>query len=423
MSAEAARNHSGAAPSGRVVVTGLGGVTPLGVGVDTFWPRLLAGESGVRRITLIDPSPYITQIAAEVRDFDPGDWLEKKEARRVDRVIAFSVSAATQALRDSNLVFDEELRDATGVMIGSGIGGLWTMQEQTHNLYERGPGKMSPFFVPYMIANMSSGMVSILNDLRGPNVCPVTACSTAANAIGDAYHVIKRGDAVVMLAGGSEAAINDIGIGGFCAARAMSTRNDDPEGASRPFDLTRDGFVMGEGAAVMVLEDRDHALARGANIYGEVLGYGMSSDAFHVTNPHPEGRGAASAMRMAMNRAGIEPSQIGYINAHGTSTPVGDVHEVKAIEKVFGDHAHRVAISSTKSMVGHTLGAAGALEGLFCLLAMRDGMLPPTINLHTPDPECDLDFVPNVARPAQVEYALSNSFGFGGHNVSLVFGR
>ena len=412
-----------AGPSGRVVVTGVGAITPLGLSVEAMWPRLLAGESGIERITLVDPAPYTTQIAAEVKGFDPADWLDKKEARRVDRVMAFAVASATQALQDANLPFDEELRDQTGVMIGSGIGGLWTMQEQTHALYERGPGKMSPFFVPYMIANMPSGIVSILNDLRGPNVCPVTACSTAANAIGDAYHIIKRGDARVMLAGGSEAAINDIGIGGFCAARAMSTRNDDPHGSSRPFDAQRDGFVMGEGSAVFVLEDRDFALARGAKIYGEILGYGMSADAYHVTTPHPEGRGASAAMRMALKRAGLQPSQIGYINAHGTSTGTGDPHEVKAIKNVFGEDAYKVAISSTKSMIGHTLGAAGALEGLFCLLAMRDDKLPPTINQEFPDPECDLDFVPNVARDAHVEYTLSNSFGFGGHNVSLIFGR
>jgi 3-oxoacyl-[acyl-carrier-protein] synthase II len=282
---------------------------------------------------------------------------------------------------------------------------------------------MSPFFVPYMIANMASGMVSIMNDLRGPNICPVTACSTAANALGDAYHFIKRGDAMVMVAGGAEAAINDIGIAGFCAARAMSNRNDDPHGASRPFDRDRDGFVMGEGSAVMVLEDRDFALARGAKIYGEILGYGLSADAFHVTNPHPEGRGATKAMMMAMDRAGVTPDQIDYINAHGTSTMAGDLHEVKAIKKAFGDDAYKVAISSTKSMIGHTLGAAGALEALFCLLAMRDGKIPPTINLENPDPECDLDFVPNVARDAKVDITLSNSFGFGGHNVSLIFGK
>lgn len=409
------------APSGRVVVTGLGAVTPLGNSVEAFWPRLLAGESGIRRIQQIDPTPYPTQIGGEVVDFDPADWLEKKEARRVDRAIAFAIAAATQALRDANLPLDEDLKDATGVIVGSGVGGLWTMQEQTHNLYERGVSKMSPFFVPYMIANMPSGMISIMNDLRGPNVAPVTACSTGANALGDAYHVIKRGDAVAMVAGGTEAAINDIGVAGFCAARAMSTRNDEPTRASRPFDLNRDGFVLGEGAGVVVLEDRDHAIARGAHIYGEVIGYGMSADAYHVTNPHPEGRGASAAMRHALRHAGITPEQIDYVNAHGTSTPSGDPHEVKALKNVFGEAAYKVPVSSTKSMIGHTLGAAGAIEAIICLLAMRDGKLPPTINYETPDPECDLDCVPNVARDAKVDITLSNSFGFGGHNVSLIF--
>jgi 3-oxoacyl-[acyl-carrier-protein] synthase II len=409
------------APSGRVVVTGLGAVTPLGNSIETFWPRLLAGESGIRRIEQIDPTPYPTQIAGEVVDFDPADWLEKKEARRVDPAIAYAVAAATQALRDANLPLDDDLKDATGVIIGSGVGGLWTMQHQTHNLYEKGVSKMSPFFVPYMIANMPSGIVSIMNDLRGPNVAPVTACSTGANALGDAYHVIKRGDAIAMVAGGTEAAINDIGVAGFCAARAMSTRNDEPTRASRPFDLDRDGFVLGEGAGVVVLEDRDHAIARGAHIYGEVIGYGMSADAYHVTNPHPEGRGAAMAMRHALRHAGLTPEQIDYVNAHGTSTPSGDPHEVKALKTVFGETAYKVPVSSTKSMIGHTLGAAGAIEAIICLLAMRDGKLPPTINYETPDPSCDLDFVPNVARDANVDVTLSNSFGFGGHNVSLIF--
>lgn len=408
-------------PSGRVVVTGLGAVTPLGNSIETFWPRLLAGESGVDRISLIDPSAYPTQIAAEVKDFDASEWMDKKEARRADRAITFGVAAATQAIRDSGIEFTEELRDATGVMIGSGVGGLWTMQEQTHNLYEKGVHKMSPFFVPYMIANMPSGMVSIIHDLRGPNVAPVTACSTGANALGDAYHVIKRGDATMMIAGGAEAAINDIGVGGFCAARAMSTRNDEPQRASRPFDLDRDGFVLGEGAGVVVLEDYNHAIARGAKIYGEVVGYGMSADAYHVTTPHPEGRGAAAAMRHAIARAGISPTDIGYINAHGTSTSTGDAHEVKAIKTVFGDAAYQVPVSSTKSMIGHMLGAAGSIEAIICLLAMRDGKLPPTINYETPDPSCDLDCVPNVARDASPQITLSNSFGFGGHNVSLIF--
>lgn len=407
-------------PSGRVVVTGLGAVTPLGIGIDLLWQRLLAGESGIGPITQIDASSYPTRIAGEVKDFEASDWMDRKEARRVDRAIALAIAASTLALKDSAIELTEDLRDEFGVMIGSGVGGLWTMEEQTKVLYEKGVGKVSPFFVPYMIANMPSGMVSILNDLRGPNVAPVTACSTGANAIGDAYHVIKRGDAVAMLAGGSEAAINDIGLGGFCAARAMSTRNDDPTKASRPFDVDRDGFVMGEGAGVLLLEDYEHAKARGAKIYGEVIGYGMSADAYHVTNPHPEGRGAAAAMSMALRNASIDSSQVGYINAHGTSTNVGDVHEVKAIHKAFGENASKVAVSSTKSMIGHTLGAAGAIESIVCLLALRDGMLPPTINVEKQDEECDLDVVPNVARKVGITHAMNNSFGFGGHNVSLI---
>jgi len=413
----------GRAPSGRVVVTGLGAVTPLGSSIETFWPRLLAGESGIDRISLIDPTPYTTQIGGEVKDFDAADWMDKKEARRVDRVIAFAVAAATQALRDSGIELTEEVRESTGVMIGSGVGGLWTMQEQTHNLYDRGASKVSPFFIPYMIANMPGGLVSIMNDLRGPNVAPVTACATGANGIGDAYHVIKRGDALAMLAGGTEAAINDIGVSGFCAARAMSTRNDEPQRASRPFDVDRDGFVMGEGAAVLMLEDRDFAIERGAKIYGEIAGYGMSADAYHLTNPHPEGRGAAAAMTMALKNAGLSAEAVGYVNAHGTSTSVGDVHEVKALKAVMGEYAKKVPVSSTKSMIGHTLGAAGAIEAAICLLAMRDGILPPTINVDNQDPECDIDVIPNVARKAQVDVALSNSFGFGGHNVTLVMKR
>ncbi|RYG48713.1 beta-ketoacyl-[acyl-carrier-protein] synthase II [bacterium] len=409
-------------PSGRVVVTGAGAVTPVGKDVETFWTNLRNGQSGIDRVTLVDPSPYACQIGGEVKEFDAAEWMDKKEARRVDRFIALGIAAATQAIQDSGLKFDEDLKNETGVMIGSGIGGLWTMQDQTHNLYEKGAGKVSPFWVPYMIANMASGMVSIMHDLRGPNVAPVTACSTGANAIGDAYHVIKRGDAVAMVAGGSEAAINDIGIAAFSAARAMSTRNDEPQRASRPFDVDRDGFVMGEGAAVLVLEDRDHAIARGAKIYGEILGYGMSADATHITNPHPEGRGASAAMRMALRNAGLTADQIDYVNAHGTSTPVGDIHEAKAIHNVFGEAATKVPVSSTKSMTGHTLGAAGAIETLVCLLAMRDSILPPTINVDNQDPEIVLDVVPNVAREHKITYALNNSFGFGGHNVSLIVG-
>lgn len=409
------------APSGRVVVTGVGAVTPLGVGADVFWPRMRAGESGIGPITLLDATDYPTRIAGEVKDFNPEDWLDRKEARRIDRFIQFAAAAAKMALDDSNFAPNEETAEDFGVLIGSGIGGLTYLGEQHRRQIEGGPSKVSPFLVPYMIPDMASGYVSIQHRLKGPNTCVVTACSTGANAIGDAYHIIKRGDAVAMLAGGAEAPINELGLGGFCAARAMSTRNDDPAGASRPFDADRDGFVMAEGSAVLVLEDLAHAETRGATIYAEIVGYGMSGDAFHITQPDPDGDGAQRAMKMALRNAKLEPSQIGYINAHGTSTHYNDKLETLAIKKVFGGAIPPV--SSTKSMIGHTLGAAGAIEALICILAMRDGVLPPTINYTTPDPECDLDYVPNQAREQAVEYALSNSFGFGGHNVSLILKR
>jgi 3-oxoacyl-[acyl-carrier-protein] synthase II len=408
-------------PSGRVVVTGLGGITPLGTGVDKFWPRIVAGENAVDRITHLDPSEFTTQIGAEVRDFEAEDWLERKEARRIDRFIAFAVGAATMALNDACLKAEGELADRVGVMIGSGIGGLTFLGEQFRRQIEGGPSKVSPFLVPYMIPDMASGYTSIVHGLKGPNTCVVTACATGANAIGDAYHIIKRGDAVAMLAGGTEAPINEIGMAGFCSARAMSTRNDDPAHASRPFDAERDGFVISEGAAVLVLEDYEFAKSRGATIYAEVVGYGMTGDAFHITQPDPEADGATRAMQAALRSAGLEPEAVDYINAHGTSTLYNDRLETLAIKRVFGDHASKVPVSSTKSMIGHSLGAAGAIEAVVCLLAMRDNVLPPTINYEVPDPDCDLDYVPNVSRPASVNCALSNSFGFGGHNVSLIF--
>ncbi len=406
------------ARSGRVVVTGVGAVTPLGTGVDVFWPRMLAGESGVGPITLLDASEYTTRIAGEVKDFNPEDWLDRKEARRIDRFIQFAVASARMAMDDSGIAPTEEEADEFGVLIGSGIGGLTFLGEQHRRQVADGPGKVSPFLVPYMIPDMASGYVSILNRLKGPNTCVVTACSTGANAIGDAYHIIKRGDAYAMLAGGTEAPINELGLGGFCAARAMSTRNDDPQKASRPFDKDRDGFVMAEGSAVFVLENYEHAVASGAKMYAEIVGYGMSGDAFHITQPDPDGDGAMRAMKMALRTAGMMPEDIGYINAHGTSTYYNDKLETVAIKRVFGEKVPPV--SSTKSMVGHTLGAAGAIEALVCILAMRDGILPPTINHETHDPECDLDCIPNKARKQSVDVCLSNSFGFGGHNVSLI---
>ncbi|MBI1757383.1 MAG: beta-ketoacyl-ACP synthase II [Fimbriimonas ginsengisoli] len=407
-------------PSGRVVVTGAGAVTPLGVGVDVFWPRMLAGESGVAPITLLDVSEYTTRIAGEVKDFNAEDWLDRKEARRIDRFIAFASAAARMAIDDACFKAEGDEADDVGVLIGSGIGGLTYLAEQHRRLIEGGPSRVSPFLVPYMIPDMASGYVSIQHGFKGPNSCVVTACATGANAIGDAYHIIKRGDAVAMLAGGAEAPVNELGMSGFCSARAMSQRNDEPKRASRPFDADRDGFVIAEGAAVLVLEDFARAKARGAQIYGEIVGYGMSGDAFHITQPDPEGDGAARAMRHALRTAGMNPADVQYINAHGTSTHYNDKLETLAIKRVFGEHAARIPVSSTKSMIGHTLGAAGAVEALICLLAMRDGMLPPTINYETPDPECDLDYVPNVARKASIDVAASNSFGFGGHNVCLI---
>lgn len=409
-------------PSGRVVVTGVGAVTPLGTGVDVFWPRMLAGHSGIGKITLLDASEFTTRIAGEVKDFNAEDWLDKKDARRIDRFISFAEAAAKMAIDDSNLSL-EGIAEHVGCLIGSGIGGLTFLGEQYRRLVEAGPGKVSPFLVPYMIPDMASGYVSIQHGLKGPNTCVVTACATGAHSIGDAYHIIKRGDAIAMVAGGSEAPINEIGLAGFCAARAMSSNNDDPDHASRPFDANRDGFVMAEGSAVFVMEDYDFAVARGAKIYGEIVGYGFTGDAHHMTMPDPDGDGAFRSMRMALHRAGIEPHQVNYINAHGTSTPYNDKFETMAIKRAFGEAAYTVPISSTKSMIGHTLGAAGAIEAMVCLLAMRDNILPPTINYETPDPECDLDYVPNTARPANVDYAVTNSFGFGGHNVTLVLKR
>ncbi|MCH7904454.1 MAG: beta-ketoacyl-ACP synthase II [Armatimonadetes bacterium] len=407
--------------SGRVVVTGMGAVTPLGTGVSTFWPRLLAGESGVAAITLMDASDYTSRIAAEVKDFEAVDFVDKKEARRMDRFLPFACGAAAMAVEDACFPDDDDVRRETGVLIGSGIGGLTMMYEQVQRLLEGGPSKVSPFLVPYMIPDMASGYVSIQHKMRGPNSCVVTACATGTNAIGDAYRMIQRGDAIAMLAGGTEAPINPVGMSGFCAARAMSKRNDEPERASRPFDADRDGFIIAEGAGVLVLEDYDFAKKRGAKMLAEIIGYGMSGDAYHITAPDPEGAGAFRAMKMAIKGAQIEPGDIDYINAHGTSTKYNDMLETSAIKQVFGDAAATTPISSTKSMLGHMLGAAGAVEAVICIQAMLHGEIPPTVNYETPDPDCDLDYVPNSSRKATVDIALSNSFGFGGHNATLVF--
>ena len=407
----------------RVVITGVWAITPVGTGTENYWRALLDGKSGVGAITHFDASEYTTRIAAEVKDFDPEQYIERKEAKRMDRFVQFAVAVSKLAVEDSGLEIKANNADRVGVLIGSGIGGTGTWEEQHRILLERGPGRVSPFFVPMLISDMGSGMVSILLGAKGPNLTVVTACATSTHAIGEAFEIVKRGDADVMIAGGSEAAVTPLAVAGFCSMRALSTRNDDPERASRPFDLNRDGFVVGEGAGTVIVEALDHALSRGAPIYGEIIGYGASGDAYHITAPAPEGEGAARSMAAAISDAGIRPGDVDYINAHGTSTDANDKLETTAIKTVFGDHAYKVAISSTKSMIGHLLGAAGAVEAIVCLCAIRDGIVPPTINYETPDPECDLDYVPNAARKMDVRVAMSNSFGFGGHNATLVFAR
>lgn len=407
----------------RVVITGMGVVSPIGNDVSTFWDRLIAGQSGISRIESMDVSEYPCQIAGEVKDFNPEQYMDKKEARRFDRFTQFAVAASVQAMQDAALHITDENAERCGVYIGSGIGGIHTLLDNYKLLLDRGPKRVSPFVVPTMIANMASGQISIMFGLRGPNSSPISACATGTNAIGDAYKMIQRGAADVMLAGGAEAAIVDLALAGFGNAKALSTRNDDPQRASRPFDMNRDGFVMAEGAGVVVLESLEHAEARGAKIYAEIIGYGMSGDAYHITAPEPEGRGAYQAMRDALSDAGIQPEDVGYINAHGTSTDMGDKLETLAIKKTFGDHAYKLAVSSIKSMTGHMLGAAGAVEAIATVLTLREGILPPTINYETPDPECDLDYVPNQARKQGVEIAISNSFGFGGHNAVIVLKR
>ncbi len=405
----------------RVVITGLGVVTPLGHELDRFWTYLLEGRCGVGPITLFDPAPYDTRIAAEVRDLDAvSAFPSAKDERRTDRYEKFGIAAAHRALLDSGLDLERVDRDQVGVILGSGIGGLATTEEQHKILLQRGPGRLSPFMIPMLILNMASGLFSMYHGLRGPNLATCSACATAAHAIGEAWRTIKMGDAQVMFAGGSEAIITPPGIGGFCAMKAMSTRNDEPARASRPFDRDRDGFVMGEGAGVIVLEELEHARARGARIYCELVGYGNTADAHHMTAPAPGGEGAARCMRMALRSAGLTPGDVTYINAHGTSTPQGDVCETRAIKTVFGEHARRLAVSSTKGATGHMLGAAGAVEMVVCVKAIETGAVPPTINLDHPDPECDLDYVPHTARELPVRVAVNNSFGFGGHNACLV---
>ncbi|CAJ1002175.1 MULTISPECIES: beta-ketoacyl-ACP synthase II [Brevibacillus] len=405
----------------RVVITGVGVISPVGNDAKTFWNSLLEGKSGIGRITAFDASDYPTQIAGEVKDFNPEAYLDKREIRRTDRFVQFALAATKMAMEDAKLEITAENAERVGVYIGSGIGGLTTWEEQHLVLLEKGPRRVSPFFIPMMIANMASGAVSIQYGAKGPTSSAITACATGTNAIGDAFRLIQHGHADAMITGGAEATIRPMAFAGFCSAKAMSTRNDEPEKASRPFDIDRDGFVMGEGAGVLILEELEHAKKRGATILAEVIGYGMSADAYHITAPSPEGQ--ARCMRNALRDAGIEPTDVDYINAHGTSTDQGDISETQAIKSVFGDHAYKLAVSSTKSMTGHMLGATGGVEAIASALALRDQILPPTINLENPDPECDLDYVPNQARKADVKVAMSNSFGFGGHNATIVLKR
>ncbi len=407
----------------RVVVTGVGVVAPNGIGIPQFWENITHGVSGIGPITRFDASRHDTQIAGEVRGFDPLQWIEKKDVRKMDMFIWFAIAAAQMAYDDAKLAVTDENRERIGVLVGTGMGGIPALEDSHRTLLERGPGRISAFFIPSIITNLAAGQISMRFGIKGPNSCVSTACATGNHAIGDSLRAIQRGDVEVMLTGGTEAVITPLTIGGFSAMRALSTRNAEPTRASRPFDKDRDGFVMSEGAGIMVLESLEHARRRGAKIYAELIGYGMSADAYHVALPAPAGEGAVRAMRLALQDARVSPTDVEYINAHGTSTPAGDASESQAIKTLFGDHARSLAISSTKSMTGHLLGAAGGVESIITVLAIQHGILPPTINYETPDPECDLDYVPNTARPAALRTALTNSFGFGGTNASLVFRR
>ncbi|NLH27510.1 MAG: beta-ketoacyl-ACP synthase II [Syntrophomonadaceae bacterium] len=404
----------------RVVITGLGVISPLGNDKAAFWDNLIKGNSGIAHIEHFDVSDYPTKIAAQVRDFNPLDYISRKDARRMDRFVQFACAAARQAIEDSELKINEENAERIGVWIGTGIGGLETNEKQHEILLAKGPSQISPFLIPMMISNMASGQVSIMLGAQGPNGCTVTACAAGTQSIGDAFRIIQNGDADLMITGGSEACITPMALAGFCAMKALSTRNQDPKRASRPFDTERDGFVMGEGAGIVILEELNHAQERGAKVYAELIGYGAAGDGYHIVQPDPEGRGAAQAFALALKNARVDPQQVDYINAHGTSTEINDVMETKAIKRVFGDHAYRLAVISTKSMTGHLLGAAGAVEFIATALSCRYDMIPPTINLNNPDPECDLDYVPNTAREKIVNIALSDSLGFGGHNAVLV---
>ncbi len=407
----------------RVVVTGIGMVSPIGIGTPENWNSLLEGKSGIGQITRFDTTEYTTRIAGEVKNFDPANWIPKKEIKKMDLFIHYAIAASDFAVQDSGYKVDPSNATRVGVYIGSGIGGFGVIEATHTALMQGGPRKISPFFIPASIVNLASGWVSIRTGAKGPNSATCTACTTGAHAIGDSFKIIQRGDADVMIAGGSEGCITPLGIGGFCAMRALSTRNEEPERASRPFDRDRDGFVMGEGSGILILESLESAIQRNAKIYCEIVGYGMTSDAHHITAPSEDGEGAIRVMEVTMKDAGVDPQEVDYINAHGTSTPFNDKAESLAIKKVFGDHAYKLAVSSTKSMTGHLLGAAGGLEGAIIALAIQNQVAPPTINLENPDAECDLDYVPHRSRPMNIRYALSNSFGFGGTNGALLFKR
>lgn len=405
----------------RVVITGLGAITPIGNTLSEYWEGLLSGRNGIGAITLFDPSRHDCRIAGEVKGYNPHDYMDRKDAKRMDRFAQFAVSASKEALRDAQFVINELNAEQVGAIIGTGIGGLKVLEDQQEIYLTKGPDRCSPFMIPMMIANMAAGLTAIHTGAKGPNSCAVTACAAGSNAIGDAFRLIQRGYAQAMICGGTEAAITPLSFAGFAAARALSTRNDDPAHASRPFDRDRDGFVMGEGAGILILEELEHALSRGAKIYAEIVGYGMTCDAYHMTAPVPGGEGAARAMELCLKDAGLTPDRVSYINAHGTSTAANDVTETAAIKKVLGESAYKVAISSTKSMTGHLLGGSGGIEAVATVMAVANDQIPPTINLENPDPQCDLDYVPGTSRSQKVEVALSNSFGFGGHNVTLAF--
>lgn len=404
----------------RVVITGVGAITPVGIGTENVWENIKNGVSGIGRISKFDPTDFACHVGAEVKDFDVTEYIDKKEAKRMDLFVQYAVAAAKMAVKDANLNMEEEDPTRVGVMVGSGIGGINTLCEQHKKMLDKGPDKVSPFMIPMMISNMAVGQIGIALNCKGVNLTTVSACASGTDAIGHALLAIRRGDADVIISGGAEATINELALAGFSSMKALTTRNDIPEKACSPFDANRDGFIMGEGSGILVIESLGHAKARNANIIAELVGYGSTNDAYHMTAPAPEGEGGARCMAAAVKDAGIKPEDVDYINAHGTSTPYNDKYETAAIKTVFGDHAYKLAVSSTKSMTGHMLGAAGGVEGIITAWAVRDNFLPPTINLETPDPECDLDYVPNKGREAEINYAVSNSLGFGGHNASIV---